>query len=134
MSFSDYMENELLDHILGGADYARPASVDIALCTAAVTDADTGSTITEPVGNGYARQNVTNNATQWPAASGGSKQNGQEVAYPQATGSWGTITHYAVLEGGTSNIMVHGALNSPRAIAGGDTERFQPSTLTINLD
>lgn len=134
MSFSDYMENELLDHILSAQSYSPPATVDVALCTAAVVDSDDGTSITEPVGNGYLRKNVNNNATEWPNASGGSKQNGQEVAFDQATGSWSTITHYAILEGGTDNIMVHGALNSARAIGLGDTARFQPSTLTINLD
>ena len=50
-SKSDYLENEILDHVLGGADYSRPATVYIALYTAAPTDAGGG---TEVTGGSYA--------------------------------------------------------------------------------
>lgn len=52
-SFADHLENKLLDHVFGGGDYARPATLYIGLST--TTIADGGTNITEPSGNGYAR-------------------------------------------------------------------------------
>ena len=75
-SKSDYLENEILDHVLGGADYARPATVYIALYTADPTDAGGG---TEGSGGSYAKASVTNNDTNWPAASSGAKSNGADI-------------------------------------------------------
>lgn len=133
-SFSDYFENKMLDHGFGGGDYTRPATVDIALCTAAPTDASTGATIVEATYTGYARKNVTNNATNFPAASGGSKSNGVAIAFADCTGGSSTVTHFAVLEGGTNNIMGWGELAAPKAISSGDPISVPVGSLVITLD
>lgn len=77
--FSNYTENELLDHLLGeGARiFTSPAALFVALLTATAADTNTGTTITEPSTGGYARQAVT-----FAAASGGS------AAMSDATLSW----------------------------------------------
>jgi hypothetical protein len=76
-SKSDFLETALLDHSLGGPDYVRPANVHLALFSVAPTDAGGGTEIT---GGAYPRKAVTNNSTNFPAASGGSKS----LATPQA--------------------------------------------------
>lgn len=68
MSFSDYVEKKILDHLTGKAAYTSPAPLYMALCTVAPTDADTGSTITEANYTGYARIQVP--AADWNAAAG----------------------------------------------------------------
>jgi hypothetical protein len=133
-SFSDYMENKNLDHLFGGPDYARPATVDIALCTAAPTDASTGLTIAEATYTGYARKSVTNNNTNFPAASGGSKSNGVAIAFADCSGGSSTVTHFVILEGGTNNIMGWAQLASPKAISSGDPISFPIGSLVITLD
>jgi len=45
-SKSNYLEDELLDHVLGGADWARPATVYIALYTVTPGDAGGGTEVT----------------------------------------------------------------------------------------
>lgn len=87
-SATDFLENELLDHVFGAAAYTAPATLYFAATTTAPTDSAGG---TEPVGNGYARVAVTNNATNFPAASGGAKSNGTVIEWATATGSWGSI-------------------------------------------
>jgi hypothetical protein len=69
-SKSDVLENALLNHVLGGPDYVRPATVYLGLFSVAPTDAAGG---TELTGGAWARKPVTNNATNFPGASGGSK-------------------------------------------------------------
>lgn len=126
---SDYLENNILDHIFGGGDYARPATLYIALYTSAPTDADTG---TEVAGGSYARVAVTNNATNFPAASGGSKANGTAITFVQATALWGTVTHVGIRDAASGgNLLYHGALTASRTINNGDTFSIAIGQLTI---
>lgn len=122
----DSYENIMLDRLLGNS---TPANVTIALFTAAPTDAGGG---TEVTGGSYARVTVANNATNWPAASGGSKSNGTAIVFPVATATWGTISHFAVFDGST--LMVYGAVGTPKLISAGETAQFNPGTLIVTCD
>lgn len=84
-SKSDFLELEILDHVLGNAAYTAPATVYVGLFTVAPTDSGGG---TECSAGNYARKDVTNNATNWPAASGGLKQNGTPINFVQANADW----------------------------------------------
>ena len=68
-SFSNFLELEVLDHVFGAAVYTAPATLYIALYTVAPTDAAGG---TEVTGGAYARKDVANNATNFPAMAGAS--------------------------------------------------------------
>lgn len=134
-SFSNYLEDEVLDHILGGGDYARPATVYIGLWTAALDDASTGSTANEVSGVSYVRKSVTNNVTNWPAASGGAKANGTAITFATAGGDWGTVTYFAILDASTAgNILGWGALTQSKTIGNGDTASFAIGDLDVTLD
>lgn len=133
MSFADFLENELLDHVFGNAAYTAPATLYVALST--TTPADDGTNFTEPVGNGYDRVDVTNNATNFPAASGGAKANGTAITFAQASGSWGTVTHFGMYDANTAgNLLGWGALTVSKAISSGDTASFAIGDLDITLD
>jgi hypothetical protein len=72
--WSDADENLIIAAENGGTAYGVTAPFYVALTTVAVTDADTGSTITEPTGaTGYARKSVAN--ADMGAPSGGSSSN-----------------------------------------------------------
>lgn len=133
MSFADFLENELLDHVWSAAAYSAPGTMWLALST--TTPNDDGTSFTEPSGNSYGRASSTNNATEWPAASGGSKSNANDISFAAATGSWGTITHFGFYDAETmGNLLAHGALTVPKAIDNGDTAKFAASDITITLD
>ena len=109
-----YLRNKILDHMLGGPDYTRPATVYVALFNAAPSIAGGG---TEVSGGSYARVAVTNDATNWPAASSGQKSNGLAVTFAQATASWGTVTHAAIFDALTGGNMLHfTTLPNPRTV------------------
>ena len=132
---SNYLEDKVQDHVLGGGDYTRPGTVYVALCTTAPTDASTGSTIVEPSGGSYARVAVTNNATNFPASSGGAKSNGTAITFPTATGSWGTVTHFAIVDASSNgNVLWWGSLGSSKTIDTGDTASFATGQLSTTLD
>jgi hypothetical protein len=136
MSFTDNLENKLLDHVLGGGDYARPGTVYIGLST--TTPNDDGTNFTEPTGNGYARAAVTNNATEWPAASGGSKSNANDITFAQATGDWASgadFTHFGIFDGaGEATLLATGALTNERPVSIGDIPVFRAGEIVVTLD
>jgi hypothetical protein len=131
MSKSNYLEDEILDHVLGGGDYTRPATVYVSLHSA-----DPGETgANELTGNGYARVAVTNNATNWPAASGGVKSNGTAITFAAAvTADWASATHFGIWDDDGSpagNPLFLGALTTPKTVQVGDTASFAVGELDI---
>jgi hypothetical protein len=129
-SFSDYWENEILDHIFGKGSYTPP-TIYIGLSTA--DPLDNGSGLAEPTGNGYARVQTT--AADWNAAAGGALDNVNDITFPQATGSWGTITHFALFDTASGgNTLAHGALSASKTIGSGDTAKFAAGDLDVSLD
>ena len=129
-SFSDYWENKILNHIFGKGSYTPP-TIYVGLST--VDPADDGSGLAEPGGNAYAR--VQTSASDWNAASNGTLNNAGEITFTQATGSWGTITHFALFDAQTTgNMLAHGSLSQPRAIEESDTAKFEAGDLQISLD
>lgn len=131
-SKSDYLENKLLDHVLGGGDFARPATIYVALFTVAPNDSTGG---TEASGNGYARASVPNDATHWPASSGGTKKNGTRIVFPQASGgNWGTIVGAALYDAASGGNRLYWCSFTGVAINNGDTANFPANSITITED
>lgn len=107
MGAHDSRERAIADSQLGGgATSWAPATWYVGQSTTQPNE--DGSGFTEPVGNGYARVAVTNNATNWPAATtvGGvtSKANGAKITHPNPTGPWGQLIYWGLFttaSGGT---------------------------------
>lgn len=128
-SFSDYAENKVLDHIVGKTSLTMPTAY-VALFTAAPSDAGGG---TEVTGGSYARKATA--GADWNAASAGAISNANALAFPEATASWGTITHFAIMDAATAgNMLAWGALTTSKAIGSGDTASFAVGDLDITLD
>jgi len=133
-SFTDYLENALLDHVFGtGAGktlaYTQPDKF-IALCTVAVTDTADGGTITEPGSPSYARKAMAT----WDAASAGATENTNDVLFAQATASFGTILDFAICDAVTAgNVLAYGSLTISKSVASGDTPKFATGDLDITL-
>lgn len=135
MGFSNYLENQVLTHIFRTGSWTKPTSIYIALCTAAPTSVSTGSTIVEPVGNAYARVALNPGNSNWNDPSTGTTSNISVITFPEATGSWGTITHVAIVDSATNgNLLFFGSLGSSQAVSSGDSPGFDTTTLTITLD
>jgi len=129
-SFSDHWENEILDHLFGRGSYTPP-TIYVGLSTA--DPGDDGAGLSEPAGNGYAR--VPTAGTDWNAASGGALDNANAIEFAEATGSWGTVTHFALFDASSGgNLLAHGSLTQSQTIAGGDTAQFAAGALDVSLD
>ncbi len=104
---SDSLENSILDHILGKTTYTAPATLYVALFTAAPTDAGGG---TEVSGGAYARAAAVNNPANFPAAVSGSKSNGTAINFAAATALWGTVTAVGIFDAATEGNLLYSAL------------------------
>lgn len=130
MAISTFLANEILDQVYGAQAYTAPGTVYLALSTANPT-AD-GSGLAEPSGNNYSRLAVTNNLTNFPAASAGAKSNGVAFTFPTPSGSWGTITHVAIFDAASGgNMLDFGALAAAKTIGNGDVVQFAIGELDI---
>ena len=116
-AMSNYLENALINATLRNTSYTSPSTVYVALFTSDPTDAGSG---TECSGSGYARQSATFSAP--------------DVSFPQATGAWGTITHFGIFDASSSgNLLYHGALTASKTIASGDLLKITSTNLTVTL-
>ena len=123
---SNYLENALINVTLRATAYTTPTTVYVALYLTDPTDADTG---TECSGTSYARQSVT-----FGAPSNGASTNSAAVEFPQAGGSWGTITHIGLRDASTAgNLLYHTALDASKTIATGDVFRIATGSLSVTL-
>ena len=127
MSFTNYLETEILDHVFAGAAYTAPSTKYLALFTA-VADGEAGS-VTEVTGGGYARQTVAF------TTSGNTTSNNAAVEFPTATANYGTVTHVGVYDASSSgNLMAYAALSSNKTIETGDVFRVPSGDLDITLN
>lgn len=123
---SNYLENALINATLRNTSYTTPATVYLALYTDDPTDADTG---TEVTGNGYARQSIT-----FGSPSNGASSNTAAIEFPQATGSWGTVSYVGIRDASTSgNLLYHTALDASKTIATGDVFRVAIGSLSVTF-
>jgi len=77
----------------------------------------------------------TNNATNWPAASGGSKSNANVIDFGTATANWGTITHVAIADAvSAGNGLFYGALTASKTVNNGDGFKFLATKLVVAFD
>jgi|TARA_R100000951_G_scaffold34172_1_gene29129 hypothetical protein len=126
MSFSNYLETEILDFAFTTGTATRPTAWFIALYTAPPSDSGGG---TEVSTGGYARQSVTF------SVSGDTASNTGAVEFPTATASYGTVTHVGVFDASSSgNLLAFSALNVSKAIDTGDVFRIPTGDLDITLD
>ena len=124
---SNYLENKLLDHVLRNTSYNSPTTVYVGLYSSDPSDQNTG---TEIDGGSYARQilNVT-------TATNGIVTSSADVTFPQATSSWGTVSHIGLLDAVTSgNLLMHTALTTSKTIDEGDIFKIPTAALTASLD
>ena len=124
-AMSDYLENEILDHILGTGAYTMPSSVYVGLAVATFNDDNSG---TELTGNGYARVAATFNA-----AASGTADNDAAIEFSAATASWGTVSHFGLFDASTGgNLLIHGAFTTAKLIDSGDILKISAGDLDIS--
>jgi len=126
MSFTNFLETEILDHVFGGNAYSAPGTLYVGLFTAAPSDTGGG---TEVSGGGYVRQSAAFSVT------GNTASNSASIEYPTATASYGTVTHVGIFDASSAgNLMAYASLTASKAIDTGDVFRIPTGDLDVTLD
>ncbi len=127
-SLSDYGKTSFLEHGLGDTQCPATTSVFLALFTSDPGDDNSGTEVT--VANGYIRKAVTFGA----AASRRVTQNA-DVSFNEASGNWGTVTHWAVFDAESGgNQLANGALAAPKDITSGKTPSVKLANQEVYIE
>ena len=134
MSATNYLENAVLDHLVGNS-VLTGGVIYIALATA-VTDAELGTfTEVSESGTGYVRQQAA--AGDWATSSGGTVTTSGNIQFPVATAAYGTVTHVVLTDSATyggGNVWLIQALTTPKTVDADDQFVINNSNLSISLD
>ena len=138
-AFSDYLEEALVDHLLRGQALTAPTNVFLAMFTGSVGDDGSGTANEVTTGVGYDRVTVAAATGNWDAPSGTgtpTTQNTNDIQFGTPSGSWGTISHFAIMDAASGgNILLHGSLAANKVVGGGDpAPKFAAGDLDILLD
>lgn len=127
MSATDYLENALLDHVLGTVEFTMPTQLYLALFTAAPGEAGGG---TEVAGSGYGRE-----AIDFAAAAAGVAANSALITFTASGGDWGTVSSWALFDAETSgNMLFYGSLSISRTVLDGDSLTVAIGAITVTMD
>ena len=125
MAFSNYLSNEILDHVFSGNAFTAPSNYYVALYTVAPTASGGG---TEVTGGGYVRRSATftTSATQ--------STNQSAVEFPTASAAYGTVVAASVMDATSGgNLLAFANLTAAKTIGIGDVLRIPANDLDINL-
>ncbi len=137
-ALANYLEAALLNLIFNKDAFTGP-TVYLALYTDDPTDADAG---TEVSGGSYARVLIYDNGSGSPdftvAAVDGigyKVENDNDVTFPTATASWGTVTHFGLRDAASGgNLLMHGALDYSKTVGIGDVFQADAGELVLRLE
>lgn len=145
MSFSNTLENELLEHILNNANIANigdatglrgstaAGSFYLSLHTASPTESGNQSSSETTYGS-YARVAVSRSGTGW-TVTGNSASPAANIDFAEATSGTATITHVGLGTdaSGTGKLVLYGTLTPSISVTTGVIPRIK-TTSTITLD
>jgi len=143
MAMSNYLEEQLINHLFRTNTFPKPTTLGIALLTVAAVDTDTGALAGKEVANsfGYARQTLNPLDGNWknPAnPTQGETDNVTAVTFgPANGGNWGTVVGVAICDSsvhGGGNLLFYGLLSTSKVVNDGDTFKFNIGDLNIQLD
>ena len=123
--------NKILNRYFGNTADSVATTLYIGLSSTPINADGTGTT--EPTGGGYTRVAVTNNKTSFSVASNGELRNAIEITFPEATATWGNITHVFIAEGASSAPIYADALPTPRSVQAQSIMYFTTNSIQIKL-
>lgn len=131
---SYYLADSLLDHLFAGISFQPPLVMGVALSKGDPSPSGTG--LDEPLeGDNYAR--VATYASWWTHDGITSLYNSTTIVFPEATGDWGSITHFALFDSasyGTGNMLFYAELlGAPQVVVEGCIPRFEIAALIANM-
>lgn len=136
MAFTKTGSTSVLNGLIGKS--SGPLSSCYIALSSTAPNAD-GTNFTEPpASTGYARAVVgltSQSATQvMSSPSNGTTVNDRIIFFPEATQSWGTLTHFGLYSAQNSGTLIlYGALSSPITVASSYVPLFRAGNFSLTL-
>lgn len=135
-SASDYLEAKFLNLVYGLSGWTPPSTMYFALFLSSPGDSAGGL---ECSAGNYSRTAITNNVTNWSAASGTSpttKNNATAITTAQdATADWGTVVSLGFYDASSGGNLISWSDISPTKLTQiGDTLQVAASGVAITMD
>lgn len=125
--FTDYLENELLDHVFANAAYTAPTTIYLALYTTVCSDSARG---TEVTGSGYARQ-----ATAFGTAAAGVISSSAIESFTPSGGNYGTVVATGLEDAlSAGNQLCFDNDFTDTVVNDGNTLEFAAGDIDVSLD
>jgi hypothetical protein len=132
MSSTNFAKNKILDFNFGGTSYTPPANYYMLLSTTTISV--NGSNVSEPVGVGYARVLIPNTKSYFTNSSSGCLVNSGSIAFPESSGSWGTIVDIGLADALTSGSIWHyTTLPVPKIVQDTSVISFSASSISFSM-
>lgn len=131
-SFSDLLENQLLNKFFRNEAFSFPSPLYFGLTTTVPTDSSAG---TEVSGNNYSRVSVTPGTGTFSSSTAGSTQNSAAITFPTATGgNWGAIAGIVVFSANNGgDYLFYTEVSPTKTVNDGDTASISANGLTVTL-
>ncbi len=137
---SVWTANRVLNKLLRGEDYPVTSSYWIAAfraTDAAALRANTPAAASEVSASGYSRIEIRGGTSlTFTASIAAASQVSGLLAWAPATDAWGTVTFAALMDSATlnaGNVVLLGALASPKVVDAGDTFKIPSGLFTVAL-
>jgi hypothetical protein len=134
MATSEYLEQQVLGHLLRSATWTKPFAIYLALLTALPTDQ---GGLVEVAAADYARMAVGPDDAVWILRDPDQAHiNAATLLFSEPVNDWGTLTGVALFDAATGgNLLVWSALAAPKVVsAGGPAVMFQPGALVFAMN
>jgi hypothetical protein len=131
----NFLINAWLNHLAGIATFTPTTPLWVAWCKSQPLSDEDGSDLDEPSGGGYARTSLT--ALLMNTAAARTISNAGTVSSVVASGLWGDITHFAIVNAetvGTGDLYMFGPLLIPVGIDEDESIDIAAGLLTVRFD
>lgn len=128
-SWSDFLEDEILNHTFRNVTFTSPTTVYLALFSTAAGETGGGTELATT--NNYAREAVAFSAPS-PA---GTIVNSGTITFTASGGAWLAIVGHSMFDAVTvgNDLCFEDSVSGP-TLADGDSYEFGPGDITITLD
>ncbi len=136
MAFSNTLRNAMQDQAFGRSSFLNPTTLYVGLSTA--EPGFDAAALAEPSGGAYARVAVINSADNWDGSAAGVKRNTNAITFPEATASWGLVSHATIFTATTSDgagaYWGSAPLGTSKNIISGDTPNIPANSLSFTIN
>jgi hypothetical protein len=130
-TFADSLENSWLGHILAYQTFTKPTVLALSLHTA-----DPGDTGANECANSNNYGRVSCLTSFGTAAAARAITQDADITFNQASGSWGTVSHWALWDNatyGAGNCLAGGSFSVSKAVGNGQTPKVLSGEVVISV-